>query len=34
MIKVAENQSQYQLAASLYQKSLAMLRSAAGARGA
>lgn len=34
MMKVAENQSQYQLAASLYQKSLAMLRSAAGARGA
>ena len=34
MLKVAENQSEYQLAASLYQKSLAMLRSAAGVRGA
>ena len=33
MLKVAENQSDYQLAASLYQKSLAMLRSAAGVRG-
>ncbi len=33
MTKVAENQSDYQLAASLYQKSLAMLRSAAGVRG-
>jgi flagellar basal-body rod protein FlgB len=28
MLKVAENQSDYQLAASLYQKSLAMLRTA------
>lgn len=34
MLKVADNQSQYQLAATLYQKSLAMLRSAAGVRGA
>ena len=34
MMKVAENQSEYQLAATLYQKSLSMLRSAAGARGA
>lgn len=34
MLKVAENQSEYQLAASLYQKSLALLRSAAGVRGA
>lgn len=34
MMKVADNQSQYQLAATLYQKSLAMLRSAAGVRGA
>lgn len=34
MLKAAENQSEYQLAASLYQKSLAMLRSAAGVRGA
>ena len=33
MMKVADNQSQYQLAASLYQKSLAMLRMAVGARG-
>ena len=33
MLKVAGNQSDYQLAASLYQKSLAMLRTAAGARG-
>lgn len=33
MLKVAENQSDYQLAASLYQKSLALLRSAAGVRG-
>jgi flagellar basal-body rod protein FlgB len=33
MMKVAENQSEYQLAASLYQKSLAMLRTAAGVRG-
>lgn len=34
MLKVAGNQAEYQLAASLYQKSLAMLRSAAGVRGA
>ena len=34
MMKVAANQSDYQLAASLYQKSLAMLRMAAGSRGA
>lgn len=34
MMKVAENQSEYQLAASLYQKSLSMLRAAAGVRGA
>ena len=33
MLKVAENQSEYQLATSLYQKSLAMLRSAAGVKG-
>lgn len=33
MMKVADNQSEYQLAAALYQKSLAMLRSAAGVRG-
>lgn len=33
MMRVAENQSEYQLAASLYQKSLAMLRTAAGVRG-
>jgi flagellar basal-body rod protein FlgB len=33
MLKVAENQSDYQLAASLYQKSLALLRTAAGVRG-
>ena len=33
MLKIADNQSDYQLAASLYQKSLAMLRTAAGARG-
>ena len=30
MLKVAQNQSDYQLAASLYQKSLAMLRTAVG----
>ena len=30
MIKVGENQADYQLAASLYQKSLAMLRTAVG----
>lgn len=34
MLKVAENQSEYQLATTLYQKSLAMLRQAAGVRGA
>lgn len=34
MLRIADNQSQYQLAASLYQKSLALLRSAAGVRGA
>ncbi|MDB5511307.1 MAG: flagellar basal body rod protein [Enterovirga sp.] len=33
MLKVAGNQSDYQLAASLYQKSLSMLRAAAGVRG-
>ena len=33
MLKVASNQSDYQLAASLYQKSLALLRTAAGGRG-
>lgn len=33
MLKVASNQSDYQLAASLYQKSLAMLRTAVGGRG-
>lgn len=33
MLKVAENQSDYQLAASLYQKSLSLLRTAAGVRG-
>ena len=33
MLKVAGNQSDYQLAASLYQKSLAMLRTAVGVRG-
>ena len=33
MLKVAQNQADYQLAASLYQKSLAMLRTAAGAKG-
>ena len=33
MLKVAANQSDYQLAASLYQKSLSMLRTAVGARG-
>ena len=32
MLKVASNQSDYQLAASLYQKSLSLLRTAAGAR--
>ena len=34
MLKVASNQSDYQLATSLYQKSLSMLRIAAGVRGA
>ena len=34
MVKVADNQAEYQLAASLYQKSLALLRTAAGSRGA
>lgn len=34
MLKSSANQSDYQLAASLYQKSLSMLRSAAGVRGA
>jgi flagellar basal-body rod protein FlgB len=33
MLKVAENQSEYQLATTLYQKSLAMLRQAAGVKG-
>ena len=33
MLKVAENQSEYQLATTLYQKSLAMLRHAAGVKG-
>lgn len=33
MLKVAGNQSDFQLAASLYQKSLSMLRAAAGVRG-
>ncbi len=33
MLKVAQNQSDYQLAASLYQKSLQMLRTAVGRRG-
>jgi flagellar basal-body rod protein FlgB len=33
MLKVAQNQSDYQLAASLYQKSLSMLRTAVGRRG-
>ena len=32
MVKAAENQANYQLATSLYQKSLAMLRTAAGAK--
>jgi flagellar basal-body rod protein FlgB len=32
MLKASENQADYQLAASLYQKSLAMLRTAAGAK--
>ena len=32
MLKVAQNQADYQLAASLYQKSLAMLRTAVGKR--
>jgi flagellar basal-body rod protein FlgB len=32
MLKVAQNQSDYQLAASLYQKSLQMLRTAVGKR--
>lgn len=33
MMKVAQNQSDYQLAASLYQKSLAMIRTAVGGKG-
>jgi flagellar basal-body rod protein FlgB len=33
MLKVAQNQSDYQLAASLYQRSLALLKLAAGRRG-
>lgn len=33
MMKVAQNQSDYQLAASLYEKSLAMLRTAVGGKG-
>ncbi|NNM71641.1 flagellar basal body rod protein FlgB [Enterovirga aerilata] len=33
MLKVASNQSDYQLATSLYQKSLSMLRTAVGGRG-
>ena len=33
MLKVAQNQSDYQLATSLYQKSLQMLRTAVGRRG-
>jgi flagellar basal-body rod protein FlgB len=33
MLKVAQNQSDYQMAASLYQKSLQMLRTAVGRRG-
>jgi flagellar basal-body rod protein FlgB len=33
MLKVSQNQSDYQLAASLYQKSLQMLRTAVGRRG-
>ena len=33
MLKISTNQADYQLAASLYQKSLAMLRMAAGVRG-
>lgn len=33
MMKVAANQSDYQLAATLYQKSLSLLRTAAGVRG-
>jgi flagellar basal-body rod protein FlgB len=32
MVKAADNQANYQLATSLYQKSLAMLRTAAGAK--
>ena len=32
MVKAAQNQSDYQLAASLYQKSLAMLRTASGSK--
>jgi flagellar basal-body rod protein FlgB len=32
MVKAADNQADYQLAVSLYQKSLAMLRTAAGAK--
>lgn len=34
MLKISSNQADYQLAASLYQKSLAMLKTAVGARGA
>ena len=34
MTKIADNQSEYQMVASLYQKSLALIRTAAGARGA
>lgn len=33
MVKISTNQSDYQLAASLYQKSLGLLRTAVGARG-
>jgi flagellar basal-body rod protein FlgB len=33
MLKVASNQSDYQLASSLYQKSLSMLKTAVGSRG-
>jgi flagellar basal-body rod protein FlgB len=33
MLKVSSNQSEYQLATSLYQKSLSMLRTAVGGRG-
>ena len=34
VLKIGENQSDYQLAATMYSKSLALLRSAAGVRGA